>query len=160
MNDPESAISKEDRQKQRETTKVLYDMTQKLAYTVYELDEIVKATNSIKEKEKSFAKDGDKIKTAFETLKDKLVVTKGDNYVGSAEPQLREKLADLYVPVTSNFTAPTNAQMENLEALKSRMNDSMKEFETLKTKYLNTVKAKAEKAQVPFVINSFEEFVK
>lgn len=160
VNDPESAVSNDDRIKQRATTKVLYDMTQKLAYAVYELDEIVKITNTIKEKDKSFTKEAEKITTAFETLKEKLVVTKGDNYVGSAEPQLREKLADLYAPVTSNFSAPTNAQMENLEALTIRMNDSMKEFETLKSKYFNIVKSKAEKTQTPFVINSFEEFIK
>ncbi|MES2811669.1 MAG: hypothetical protein V4670_04290 [Bacteroidota bacterium] len=160
VNDPTSAITLEDRKKQRETTKVLYDMTQQLAYTVYEIDEVQKSITQIQEKDKSFKKEGDQISKAYESLKERLVVTKGDNYVGAAEPQLREKLADLYIIVTTGFNAPSSSQMENLESISSRLTDSVKEFETLKKKYFETVKAKAQKAQIPFEVKSFEEFLK
>ena len=50
--------------------------------------------------------DGLKIKSAYEPLKAKMVATTGDNYVGAAEKQLREKFGELYSNIASNFTAP------------------------------------------------------
>ena len=52
----------------------LYDMTQELAYIVYELDALLEL-----EKNK-------RLKSKLEDLKETLVITTGDNYVGAAEP--------------------------------------------------------------------------
>jgi regulator of replication initiation timing len=159
VNDPKSAVSDSDRIKQKETTRKLFNMSEALAYTVYQIDESTKLIAQLIEKNKGFMKEGTKIKTAFETLKAKMVVTTGDNYVGSAEPQLREKLGDLYSAVASNFTAPSASQLENLDAVKQRFDDSQKEFETLKAKNEAVIKKQAEANGLDTKIKTFAEFI-
>ena len=70
----------------------------------------------------------------FQKQKEKMVITTGDNYVGSAEPQLREKLATLYASIASQFAAPTNSQMQNFETVKDLYDTSLKELEQLNSK--------------------------
>ena len=158
VNDPKSAISAADRLKQKETTRTLFNMCEELAYTVYEIDETLKVVDLLIEKNKGFAKDGAKIKTAYNTLKEKLVVTTGDNYVGSAEKQLREKLGELYANVAGNFTAPSASQKENLELIKQRFDGSMTEFKTLKAKNAVAIQKQVVASAVPFVLKTFAEF--
>jgi photosystem II stability/assembly factor-like uncharacterized protein len=159
INDPKSSISDADRLKQKETTKVLYNMTEKLAYTVYEIDETIKVINQIVEKNVSFTKEGTKIKTNYENLKGKLVITTGDRYVGSAEPQLREKMEELFSNVANNFSAPSNAQLENLEAITQRFDASLTEFKTLKSKSEPSIQKEIQKSAIPFTLKTFEEFI-
>ncbi len=159
VNDPKSVIGAADRLKQKQITKVLFDRNEELAYTVYQIDESLKLIDKIVEKNKNFSKDGTKVKTTYNTLKEKLVVTTGDNYVGSAEPQLREKLGDLYATIASNFTAPSASQLENMEALKLRFDDSKKEFETLKSKNDANLKKQAEANGLEIKIKTFAEFI-
>ena len=42
-----------------------------------------------------------------------LVITTGDNYVASADPELREKMGDLYSGVAGNYGKVTGARKEN-----------------------------------------------
>ncbi len=158
VNDPKSAISAADRLKQKETTRTLFNMCEELAYTVYEIDETLKTVDLLIEKNKGFAKDGAKIKTAYNTLKEKLVVTTGDNYVGSAEKQLREKLGELYSNVAGNFTAPSASQKENFELIKQRFDGSIAEFKTLKAKNAVAIQKQVVANAVPFVLKTFAEF--
>jgi photosystem II stability/assembly factor-like uncharacterized protein len=158
VNDPKSVISVADRIKQKETTRTLFNMCEELAYTVYQIDETLKTIDLLVEKNKGFAKDGAKIKTAYNSLKEKLVVTTGDNYVGSAEKQLREKLGELYSNVAGNFTAPSASQMENLEAIKQRFDGSMSEFKTLKAKNEAAIQKQVVANAIPFVMKTFIEF--
>jgi len=159
-NDPKSAISTADRKKQMENTRTLFNMNEKLAYSVYEIDETAKLLTQLIEKNKGFAKEGTKIKSAFETLKAKMVVTTGDGYVGAAEPQLREKLGELYATVASNFNAPSNSQVENMELVNQLFNSADTEFKELKTKYQAVYLKQANTNNIPFVLKTFEEFVK
>ena len=160
QNDPKSAVSKDDRKIQMETTRTLFNMNEKLAYSVYEIDETLKLLTQLIEKNKGFTKEGTKIKTAFETLKAKMVVTTGDGYVGAAEPQLREKLGDLYSNIASNFKAPSSSQMENMEFVKQLFDTADNEFNALKTKYQTTYLKQASANNIPFVLKTFDEFVK
>ena len=157
-NDPKSAISATDRLKQKETTRTLFNMCEELAYTVYQIDETLKVIDLLTEKNKGFAKDGAKIKTAYNSLKEKLVVTTGDNYVGSAEKQLREKLGALYANVAGNFTAPSASQVDNMEVIKQRFDGSMAEFKALKTKNEAAIQKLVTANTVPFVLKTFAEF--
>ncbi|PWA06316.1 WD40/YVTN/BNR-like repeat-containing protein [Flavobacterium laiguense] len=159
LNDPKSSISASDRLKQKETTRELFNKNEELAYTVYEIDETIKLLDQIIVKNKSFAKQGTKIKTDFETLKAKMVVTTGDSYVGAAEPQLREKLGDLYASIAGNFTAPSASQMENKEAILIRFDSAMTEFKTLKSKNEATYLKQAKEQSLPFVLKTYAEFV-
>jgi photosystem II stability/assembly factor-like uncharacterized protein len=137
--DKRSGLSSEDRELKYETTMKMYDMTQELAYLVYELDAIL-----------DVSKDKKTLVTALNTLKETLVITTGDNYVSSAEPQLREKMADLYSKIESSYDKPSNAEFDNLSVIEERFNKAKTDFEKLK-----------KKARLKdFKIKTFEEFVK
>ena len=159
VNDPKSAISSADRLKQKETTRTLFNMCEELAYTVYHIDETNKFVDQLINKNKNFSKNGNKIITSNNTLKEKLVITSGDNYVGSAEKQLREKLGELYASIAGNFSAPSASQMENLEAIKQRFDASVAEFNTIKSKNDAILQKETTAAGTPFVIKTFAEFV-
>src|SRR5258708_22137519 len=77
--DTKSDITLADRKLQEETTKKLYNMSQELAYMVYELDETVKAAENVKGKNASTAKAVAPLISDLTKLKETLVVTKGDN---------------------------------------------------------------------------------
>nr|WP_315140675.1 hypothetical protein [uncultured Flavobacterium sp.] len=159
LNDPKSSISAADRLKQKETTRELFNKNEELAYTVYEIDETVKLLDQLIAKNKSFSKQGTKIKTDFESLKAKMVVTTGDGYVATAEPQLREKLGELYASLAGNFTAPSPSQLENKDAILQRFDTSMTEFKNLKAKNEATYLKQAKEQNIPFVLKTYAEFV-
>ncbi len=158
--DPKSEISLADRKLQEEATKKLYDMAQELAYMVYTLDEYVKVGETVKAKNAQGAKIATPMITDMTKLKEKLVVTKGDNYVGAAEPQLREKMAELYSKVAVSYYKPNQAELSNLEAIESRFNEGKTDFKKIKDKHLNKVIGANSKDSVqPLVLKTFEEFL-
>ena len=67
------------------------------------------------EKDPKTAKANNKIDAEFNALKNTMVVTTGDMYVGAAEPQLREKLSTIYASVAQQFDAPSPSQKDNIE---------------------------------------------
>jgi len=139
--DKNSPLSEKDRELKNATTMQLYDMTQELAYLVYELDEILANAE---------AKGDKKTVEKLNSLKETLVITTGDNYVGAAEPQLRERMADLYSKVASSYDKPSSAELNNLNVIVSRFNKAKADFAKIKEKYLK-------KQELQF--KSFEEFV-
>ena len=126
--DPNVPLNDSDRALKNETTNKLYDMTQELAYLVYEIDALIDAGETTGNK-----KTGQKLNA----LKETLVITTGDNYVGSAEPQLREKMTDLYSKVASNYDKPTAAELANLKTIVNRFEKAKSDFAKLKKKYKN-----------------------
>ncbi len=134
--DTKSDITLADRKLQEETTKKLYNMSQELAYMVYELDETVKAAENVKGKNASTAKAVAPLISDLTKLKETLVVTKGDNYVGAAEPQLREKMVELYSKVADSYYKPNSAEMGNLDAIETRFNTAKADFKKAKDKNL------------------------
>ena len=64
-----------------------------------------------------------------------MVITSGDNYVGSAEPQLREKLTSLLSRVEGNPGAPTNTELDNLTQLAKRYESARIELSKIEKKY-------------------------
>ncbi len=140
--DKKSDLTKEDRTFKHKTTMKLYNMTEKLAYLVYELDAIF---------EKATELSNLKITSKLTELKETLVVTTGDNYVGTAEPQLREKLSDIFSKIANSYDKPSAAELETIQVIEERFNKAVKSFNKLKkkAKFLNELNLK-----------SFEEFVK
>jgi hypothetical protein len=140
--DTNSDLTKEDRAFKYKTIMKLYDMTQDLAYMVYELDAI---------SEKATAQNNTDLVTKLNDLKETLVITTGDNYVGSAEPQLREKLSDIFSKIERSYDKPSQAELESIEIIESRFNKAKKSYSKIKkkVKFLNELELK-----------SFEEFVK
>jgi len=134
--DDRTGLSASDRKLKHDTTMKLYDMTQELAYMVYKLDAILESP-SVK----------DKVKTSLNSLKETLVVTSGDNYVGTAEPQLREKMANLYSKVATSYDKPSNNELENLKIIQKRFDNAKADF------------AKLEKKIKDLDFKTFEEFL-
>ena len=133
-----TGLSKIERKKKHAITMKLYDMTQELAYLVYELDLIISKL-PLKSK----------VLKSLQELKETLVITKGDNYVGSVESQLRENMADLYSKVAESWDVPSNSELNNYEVIKKRFEKAKKTFEKLKSK----VNIK------DFSIDSYEKFL-
>lgn len=151
----------EERKLQESTTKVLYDMTEELAYLVYEMDEYILHTDKVIKENTSLKKQAQKLNTDLNALKDVLVVTKGDNYVGAGEPQLREKIGDLYSTIGSYYGAPSSSQLETLKMIQEKLADGKKKFQAIKDAQFTKYKAATEKAGIsPVVLKTFEEFVK
>jgi photosystem II stability/assembly factor-like uncharacterized protein len=159
---PENSVYTADERKlQHETTMKMYAMTEQLAYMVYEIDELIAHTDNTMKTQPALKKQTLKLNTDLNTLKDGLVITKGDNYVGAGEKQLREKLSDLYSTVGSYYGAPSNTQLENLAMLEKQLNDAKKKFQAIKDAQVPKYKAAAEKAGIKFIeLKSFEEYVK
>ena len=105
-----AGLSSEARKFQFETVMKLFNMTEDLAYTVYTIDEIISSEEMSK-----------KTKSKFDELKKKLVITTGDNYVGAAKKQLREKMADLYSKVASSYDIPSENELDNLKLIEKEM---------------------------------------
>ncbi|MBT8278945.1 MAG: hypothetical protein KJO41_08080 [Bacteroidia bacterium] len=139
VNDKNTGLSASDIALKHKTTMKMYDMTQDLAYLVYELDAIYDA---VKDSNKKLA-------ASLYELKETLVVTTGDNYVSSAEPQLREKMADLYSKLAGSYDKPSASELESLKVIEARFNTAKADFEKLKKK------AKVDELQ----LKSFDEFV-
>ncbi|HLZ15899.1 MAG TPA: hypothetical protein VKQ08_02620, partial [Cyclobacteriaceae bacterium] len=88
--------------------------------------------------------------------------TKGDNYVGAAEPQLREKMTELYSKVADSFYKPNTAEMGNLEAIETRFNAAKGDFKKIKDKELKKLTSllspENKFGQLPIL--SYDEFLK
>ena len=135
-------------------------MAEELAYMVYTLDEYTKISESVKAKNAQGAKIATPFIGELTSLKEKLVVTKGDNYVGAAEPQLREKMAELYSKVADSYYKPNQAELTNLSAIETRFTESKAEFKKIKEKNLPKITAFQSKdgPLQPLVLKTFEEF--
>ncbi|PCJ97166.1 MAG: hypothetical protein COA50_05880 [Flavobacteriaceae bacterium] len=139
--DEDSPLTATDRTLKNETTMQLYDMTQELAYLVYELDEMILKAESNKNA-KTISK--------LNALKETLVITTGDNYAGSAEPQLREKMADLYSKLATSYDKPSKTELESLYVILKRFEDAKTNFSKLKKKF---------KPSEELTIKTYEEFL-
>lgn len=122
--DSRTGLSDMDRDFKYDTTMKMYHMMEELAYMVYELDEIIEAVYG-KNKKLDFK---------LQSLKESLVITTGDNYVGSAEPQLREKMSDLYSKIANSYDKPSNAELANLKLIVNRFEKAKVDFSKLKKK--------------------------
>lgn len=160
--DPNSTFTLNDRAEQQRITQELFNFVQDLAYFVYQIDQWDDKVEEFKKKNSSPNKTVDKLAVELDALRDKLVVTKGDNYVGAGEPQLREKLNDIYGTISSYYGAPSSTQLENIASLKKQFDSAKTEFEKIKTVNLKAFEKILEKnttVQKPAIVG-FEEFLK
>lgn len=154
--DPSSLLSAQDRISKNATTMKLYNMTQELAYVVYEMDEMIAVAEKLKKENRKARKSATTLINDLNKLKKTLVITTGDNYVGSAPPELREKLANLYSKVTSSYTMPSASEMDNLQVIEERFNKGKADFEKIKSKRWGRV---ARYLETPFALKSYEDFL-
>lgn len=158
---PKSGISDADRKFKAELVKKAYDLQQDLAYMVYEMDEILKYTEGFAKENSKAKKTTDKLSTALNTLKKSLVITTGDNYVGTAEPELREKIADIYALIAANPDRPSNLAIQNFDMHYNQFFEDKAVFNSLKKKHFEKLTKLALKAEYKAMkLKTFEEFVK
>ncbi|GGD32041.1 WD40/YVTN/BNR-like repeat-containing protein [Flavobacterium orientale] len=160
VNDPKSVITPSERKLQAEAAKMLFDKNEELAYFVYELDELIALNKKIIEKDPKTAKANNKIDAEFNALKNTMVVTTGDMYVGAAEPQLREKLSTIYASVAQQFDAPSPSQKDNIENVMDLYSKATTSLNALKGKYKTKLIDQGTKLGIPFQLKSFDEFLK
>ena len=131
--DENSVITIAERKKHQEVTRKLFDMSEDLAYQVYEMDEMIAVAEKTSKDNPSLKKMATNIITQVNDLKSRSVITTGDNYVGAAEPELREKLATLYAKVAGGFEPPSAAELENMVLLEGTFNEGVKTLDKIKS---------------------------
>lgn len=150
---PENSIHTEaDRILKYQKSMELFNMSEALAKDVAQIDDMIKIATDANAKltDKKLAKQANLsgyIKE-LEALKETLVVTTGDNYVGGAEPQLREKLATLYGEIAGYAGKPSNAQLASLKVQSDNYRAAEKKVVTLISK-ANTINPILLKAKMP-----------
>lgn len=136
--DNSSLTTLEERKEQEALAKKLFEMTEDLAYMVHSLGAYQAKAQEIIEQQPKGKKTAEKLFNALEALKKDLVVTTGDNYVASAEPELRERMGELYSNVASSYDRVSGAQKANYELISE-------EFEKAKTRYQNILDKEGKK---------------
>lgn len=148
--DPDSPYTNDQRAQLHKVTMELYDMVQDLAYIVYNIDAYLDVAN------KQTDKASKKLVAKLNTLKEGLVITTGDNYVGSVDPQLREDMADLYSKVASGFAPPSRPELVNLSLIRNRFEEAKKAYAKIEKKEIKKYLKQGHEVE----IKSFVEYVK
>ena len=133
-----AGLNEDDRKFQHETVMKLFNMTEELAYMVYVIDELILNENT-----------NESTRSELNELKKSLVITTGDNYVGAAKKQLREKMSDLYSKVASSYDKPSANELENLALIENEMKSANKRYSKILKKVNSTL--------IPE--KSFEDFI-
>ncbi|NNM23160.1 MAG: hypothetical protein HKO54_06385, partial [Flavobacteriaceae bacterium] len=132
--DDSSLTTLEERKEQEEFTNTLFDMSEDLAYMVYEVMETQKKAKDVMKSHPKGKKTADKLYNALEELRKDLVITTGDNYVASAEPELRERLGNLYSGVASSYDGVSQARKENFKLISEEFNTAKERMATIMAK--------------------------
>ncbi len=155
--DPNSIMSDSERKVHYKTTMELHDMAQRLAYVVYEIDESIAAAKGIP----NAAKATKAYIAKMTALKEDLVVTKGDNYVGTVEPELREKLSELYAKVAGGYQPANKSELDNMALLEGNFSDAKARLAKIKAKEGKKLDKYRSKNNIEGVkLKSFDDFIK
>jgi len=160
INDPSSLLTEEERNLLHKTTMDLYATSEALAYLVYKIDAYITHAEKLKKEDPDAKKVSQNVLDRLNNLKEKLVVTTGDNYVGRAEPKLRGKLAELYSKIASGYVPPSPPELKNMELLKSQFEEQKAEFDKIKRKELKKLMKYMEKKEMPpLKLKTYQEFI-
>lgn len=159
--DPASIHSDTDRAAQHDAAMQLYRMNENLAYLVDQVDHIregiaaAQAKNPSKKALKQLGPFGKSLNALYEDI----VVTTGDNYVGQAEPRLREKISGLYSSVAGYAGRPSNAQLDNLKLLSAQLDEAQSRMDALLGQLPGLNKALAAEGLPEITFRSREAFM-
>ena len=159
--DKKSLTTLEERKNQEKLTRVLFDMVEDLAYTVYELNETQDKAMEVIENNPKGKKTAQKLYDALEALKKDLVITTGDNYVASADPELRERMGNLYANVASSYDRVSGSQKQNFERISEEWDKAKARFNEIMDKEGKKFLSFLSKNDIePPKLQSREEFLK
>ena len=159
--DPNSIVTPKGREERHIMVEILFDMNEELAYQVYKVNTTIQHAESLLTEDPKSKKVSEEVINELNNLLKRMVITTGDNYVASAEPELREKLADLYSGVVNNYDKPTGAQMANYEGVKALYDEIMNRYESIQKKEVSKYESylsKNNKESLSF--QTKEEFLK
>lgn len=157
INDPTSLLTDEEREDLHTTTMKLYDMVEDLAYFVYRIDKTIAKAEEVKDQNSKVAQP---VIDELNSLKEKLVITTGDNYVGAGEPQLREKLGDLYSKIAGSFAPPSISERQNMAVLEKTYSEAKDEYKKIDKKRISKLNKYLEENEIdPIKIESKKEYL-
>ena len=110
-----SLTTLDERKEQEALTQTMFAMVEDLAFLVYEIGQIQAKAKEVIDMGGKPAKQAQKTWDALEALRTDLVVTTGDNYVASAEPELRERMGELYSNIATNYDRVDGSLKSNFE---------------------------------------------
>ncbi|MCZ6520711.1 MAG: hypothetical protein O6848_04380 [Bacteroidetes bacterium] len=158
--DPSSLLTDAERVDLFDVTMKCYNMSQELAYLVYEIDEFISKAEEVSKTGSSGEKVGNPVIDELNSLKETIVITKGDNYVNSADPELREKLGDLYAKLANGFNPPSTTEMQNLQVLEDRFNKAKADYANIKNKQIAKMEKYMEKNSLTTVqLKTLDDFL-
>jgi hypothetical protein len=159
--DPTSVFTLAERSKQQEATMQLFNSIQDLAYLVYQVDTWDMVVEDYIKKNPKASKTAITLGKKLDALREEMVVTTGDNYVGAAEPKLREKLADLYATIATYSGPPSSSQLETVDLLRSDYTKNLNTWNTILSTDIKKFIGELEKQKLPKAeIKTMEEFLK
>ncbi|MDC7993581.1 WD40/YVTN/BNR-like repeat-containing protein [Altibacter sp. HG106] len=123
-----------ERKKQEEMTTTMFNMVEDLAYMVYEIGTMQDKAQEVMENDAKGKKVAEKYYNALEALRKDLVITTGDNYVASAEPELRERMGELYANVASSYDRVSGAQLQNYEVINAEFSEAKERYAEIQKK--------------------------
>lgn len=108
-------------------------MNEELAYQVDRIEQLKAGIAEIEASDlpKRLHQPLKELEAQLEEMRKQLVVTTGDNYVASAEPQLRENIASLYSEVANYRGRPSNAQLKAKALRQRELNSAVNKLEKL-----------------------------
>ncbi|PHQ28476.1 WD40/YVTN/BNR-like repeat-containing protein [Leeuwenhoekiella nanhaiensis] len=153
-NDPNTMLSEADREAQRKLTMRLFDDVEDLAYLGYRIDHWVEKLEGLESKKATKARE------ELTALKKTLVITTGDRYVQEAEPELREKLSELYNNVAAAFEKPAPVFYRNAETYETQIKNAWETYSKIEKKYFETLNKEIQKAEKePVTFKTKEDFI-
>ncbi|MCG9972456.1 WD40/YVTN/BNR-like repeat-containing protein [Christiangramia crocea] len=132
--DDKAMVTAAERAEQEDYTMRLYNMIEDLAYLVYQVDEKIGLARQVLEDYPKAEKVAKSYLSELEALKKDLVITTGDNYVASADPELREKMAELYSNIASNYGKVGVSRKASYDVIESEFNKALERFEEIEKK--------------------------
>jgi hypothetical protein len=132
--DSSSLTTLAERKEQEEYTNTLFNMVEDLAYMVYEINETKKKAQDIIDNNPRGKKSAQRLYDALEDLRKDLVITTGDNYVASADPELRERMGDLYSGVAGTYDGVSAARKENFKLISEEFDKEKESYATIMAK--------------------------
>lgn len=160
--DPSSPYTAEELKEGYDAAMRLYNMNEQLAFIVNQVDKITEGVEGLKGKDmpKKLKNDLASFGQEISDFKKPLVIMTGDNYVGAAEPQLREKIASIYGDVASHPGKPSQGQINNMKSLDGKLQKVQGDFQE-KIESLNKINKLLEKEGfAPIKLGSMEDFMK
>ena len=135
-------------------------MVEDIAYVVYTMNDTMDYAASLMESNPKAKKTAQKLHDALTALMKDMVVTTGDNYVASAEPELREKMTELYSNVATNFDGVSASDLASFELINTEYQEALGRLTAIMDKEGKKFNSFLAKNDLPEVtLKSKEEFL-